>query len=155
MKKIILVSSVGGHLEQLLSLEEIINRYDSYIITEKNSSTIGLIKKYKKIYFLPYMSRKNILNFILNFIRNFFISMRLFFKINPDVIISTGSACALFMCLIGKVMGRKVIFIETFSRIESKTMTGSICYHIADVFVVQWEGLLKFYPKAIYLGHIY
>lgn len=155
MKKIILISSVGGHLEQLLRLEEVIGKYDPYIITEKSSSTIGLKNKYKNLSFLPYMSRKNHITFFLNLVISFFISIKLFFKVNPDVIISTGSACTLFMCLIGKLMGKKVIFIETFSRIKSKTMTGKLCYFFVDVFIVQWEELKKLYPKAVYLGHIY
>lgn len=150
-----LISSLGGHLEQLLSLKEVINNYDSYILTEKNSSTINLAKKYNNLYFLPYMSRKNYLLFFYNFIKSFFVSLRLFFLVKPDVIISTGSACTIFMCVIGKIMGKKVIFIETFSRIQSKTITGKICYTFVDVFIVQWSELKKLYPKAVYLGHIY
>lgn len=155
MKKVIFISSIGGHLEQLLSLQQVIANYDSYIITEKTSSTKELKKKYKKMFFLPYMSRKNIFIFIINFLKSFFISLKLYFKIKPDVIVSTGSACTLFICLIAKSTGKKVIFIETFSRIKSKTITGRICYYFADIFIVQWKELIKIYPKAIFLGHIY
>ena len=28
-------------------------------------------------------------------------------------------------------------------------------YPIADTFIVQWEEMLKLYPKAIYAGWIY
>ena len=59
------------------------------------------------------------------------------------------------MCYIAKLSGKKIIYIETFANLESKTMTGRLVHAIADVFVVQWESMLKLYPDAIYLGGVY
>ena len=39
MKKVIFISSTGGHLHELLNLESLFNLYDYYIITEKDKST--------------------------------------------------------------------------------------------------------------------
>ena len=50
---------------------------------------------------------------------------------------------------------QKVIFIETFANSNSPTKAGKIIYKFADYFIVQWESMLKFYPKAIYGGWIY
>lgn len=155
VKKIMLISSVGGHLEQLLSLNDVIESYDSYIVTEKNHSTINLMDHYSNIHFIPYVSRKSIGNFLLNSIKGFFISINLYRKIKPDIIITTGAGGVLSMFLIGKLFGSKLIFIETFSRIKSKTLTGRICYYIADVFIVQWPEMRKKYPNSTYFGHIY
>ena len=59
------------------------------------------------------------------------------------------------MCCIAKLMGSKVIYIETFANLESKTASGRIIYHFADYFLVQWESMLKLYPKAKFGGWIY
>ena len=59
------------------------------------------------------------------------------------------------MCCIGKLFGSKVIYIETLANSSTKTATGRLIYHIADVFVVQWEEMLELYPKAKYWGMIY
>lgn len=155
MKKVVFISSLGGHLEQLLSLKVTIESYDSFIITERNKSTEKLTNKYKDISFLPYMSRKNIFFFIVNFIKCFFVSLNIFLRKKPDIVVTTGSACVMPMCIIGKVFGKKIIFIETFSRIRSKTITGRLCYYIADVFIIQWEELKELYPNSLYLGPIY
>ncbi len=155
MKKIVLISSLGGHLEQLLSLNDVINNYNSYIITEKNSSTEKLQKKYEKINYLPYISRKNIFVFLINYMKCLFLSIVFFFRIKPEIIVTTGAGCVIPMCLCAKIFRRKIIFIETFSRIDSKTLTGRICYYFADIFIVQWEDLKKIYPKSIFLGPIY
>ena len=53
------------------------------------------------------------------------------------------------MCCIGKIFGSKIIFIESFANMTSKTVTGRIVYLFSDVFIVQWESMKKFYPKAI------
>ena len=59
------------------------------------------------------------------------------------------------MCLIGKIFGSKIIFIETFANSKTKSRTGSIVSKFADLFIVQWESQKKFYKKAIYGGCLY
>ena len=55
MKKVLFISSTGGHLNELLQLKSIMNKYDSYLITEKTKSTISLKEEYKdKISYLIY-----------------------------------------------------------------------------------------------------
>ena len=59
------------------------------------------------------------------------------------------------MCIIGKIFGSKIIFIESFANSETKTMTGSIVYKFADLFVVQWESMKELYKDATFGGMIY
>jgi len=155
MKKIALISSVGGHLEQLLSLKKVIDEHQSFIITEKNDSTLKLAIGDRPVYFLPYISRKNYISFIFYYSICICKSFYYYSKLRPQIIISTGAGCVLPFCLIGKLFGAKLIFIETFARVKSKTITGKLCYYFADVFIVQWKELLNIYPNAIYLNHIY
>ena len=42
MKRVLFISSTGGHLNELLQLRKTMAKYDSYLITEKTKSTIGL-----------------------------------------------------------------------------------------------------------------
>ncbi|MGN1310753.1 MAG: PssD/Cps14F family polysaccharide biosynthesis glycosyltransferase [Clostridia bacterium] len=82
-------------------------------------------------------------------------SLILYIKIRPKYIISTGTHTAVSMCYIGKVFGSKIIFIETFANRNTKTLSGRMVYPIADLFIVQWEEMLKLYSKAVYGGAIY
>ena len=59
------------------------------------------------------------------------------------------------MCSIGKIFGSKIIYIETFANINTKTITGRLIYKFADLFIVQWEEMLELYPKAVYWGWIF
>ena len=79
----------------------------------------------------------------------------MFLKFKPDVIVTTGAHTCVAMCYIAKIFRKKVIYIESFANIETKTLTGKLIYPIADKFIVQWKSMLKLYPKAIYEGWIF
>ena len=156
MKKVLFISSTGGHLNELLQLKPLFEKYNYAIITEKDKSTQYLKNKYNsKLHYLVYGTRKKPFRYFFVFIINFFKSIYLFFKIRPKFIVSTGAHTCVPICYIGKLFGSKIIFIETFANINSKTLTGKIIYPISDLFIVQWEEMLKLYPKAIYGGSIY
>ena len=76
-------------------------------------------------------------------------------KEKPDVVICTGVLAMIPICLVSKFMGKKLIYIESFAKVTSPTETGKLLYKFADQFYVQWKPMLKFYPKAIFLGGIY
>ena len=79
----------------------------------------------------------------------------MFFKVRPKYVISTGTHTAVPMCYIAKLFGAKIIFIETFANSTTKTLSGKMIYPIANLFIVQWESMLKLYPKAKLGGWIY
>ena len=152
-KKICLISSSGGHFEQLLMLRKLSDDYDTFIVTEKTKYN----KKDKKInYYVSQVNRKEIL-FIFKMLLITLKSFIIYLKEKPDVIISTGVLSAIPMMFIGHLFKKKVIYIESFAKISSPTMTGNLIYkkNIADQFYVQWQSMLEFYPNAIYKGGIY
>ena len=153
--KVLFISSTGGHLDELLQLKELFKKYDSYIITEKTKSTVDLKNKYSKVNYLVYGTKDHFITYIFKFIYNVLKSLILFIKIRPKVIVTTGTHTAVPMCYIGKLFFRKVIYIETIANSKTKTLSGKLVYPIADTFIVQWESMLKLYPKAIYGGWIY
>lgn len=152
-KKICLISSSGGHFEQLLMLRKLAPKNDIFIVTERTKYN----KKDKKInHFVMQVNRKEFL-FIPKMIGIFIQSLVIYFKEKPDVIISTGVLSTIPMLFIGHIFKKKVIYIESFAKISSPTMTGNLIYKRkwANQFYVQWEGMLEFYPNAIYKGGIY
>ena len=155
MKKVLFISSTGGHLNELLQLKPMFEKYDSYIVTEKTKTNKDLKNEYKNISYLLYGTKHKPIRYIFVAIFNIIKSLILFIKIRPNVIISTGAHTAVPICLIGKLFKKKIIYIETFANIHTKTLTGKIIYPIADLFVVQWESMLELYPKAEYWGWIF
>lgn len=154
--RILFISSTGGHFSELMKLKPIMDKCNYHIVTEKTDTNKNLKEKYNdKINFLVYGTRKNKLLYPFVLLINSFISLFLFLKFKPQIVITTGTHTAGPMCCIAKLFRKKVIYIETFANRNSKTATGKILYHIADTFVVQWEEMLEIYPNAKYWGWIF
>ena len=158
-KKVLFISSTGGHLEEMMQLKKMFSMYDYHIITEKTKSNLSLKQKYpKRVNYLVYGSYTTIpkkiiypFKLLYNTLKSFF----LYLKIRPKYIVSTGAHTAGPMCLIGHIFGSKIIFIETFANSESKSRTGSLVSKFADLFIVQWESMLELYPNSVYGGWIF
>lgn len=159
MKKVMFISSTGGHLEELMQLKSMFDKYDYHIVTENTKSNLSLKEKYKnRVSYLVYGTYTTKLKkitypfkLLFNTIKSFFI----YLKVRPKYIVTTGAHTAGPMCCIGKIFGSKIIFIETFANSHTKSRTGTLVYKFADLFIVQWEELLELYPKATYGGWIF
>ena len=156
MKKVLFISSTGGHLTEMMQLKELFDKVDYHIITEKTKSNMHLRDKHPgKVIYLVYGTKDFPLTYPFKLLFNCFNSLFLYFKIHPDYIITTGAHTAGPMCCIGKIFGSRIIYIESFANITSKTITGRYLYPIADKFIVQWESMLKLYPDAEFGGWIF
>ena len=146
--KIGLISSSGGHYEQLKMLAPLSKKHDVFWVTEKTDYTS------KADYYLLQTGMKDRL-FPVKMVVNFIKTLGIWIKENPDYIITTGTMVALPMAFVAKIMRKKLIYIETFARVYDGTKAGKLMYKHADLFIIQWESLKEIYPDAIYGGSIY
>jgi len=148
--KLCLVCSAGGHLAEISHLKKCYSKYPHFFITFERIDTKNLADR-EKVYFIEDPSRSPI-----KFLRSLFQSLRILNKERPSVIMSTGAGIAVAPCYIGKLIFKsKIIFFESFCRIEEPSLSARLIYPIADLFFVQWKDLLKKYgEKAIYRGSI-
>ena len=154
--KVLFIASTGGHLSELMQLKPMFNNYDYHLITEKTKTTADLKDVFgDKLDYLLFGTKDHFFSYIFKFSFNIFKSLILYIKLRPKFIITTGTHTAVPICYIGKLFGSKIIYIETFANIETKTLAGRILYPIADLFIVQWESMLELYPNAIYKGWIF
>lgn len=155
-KKVLFISSTGGHLKELLQLKTLFPKYNSYIITEKTEQTIKMKEEYQqKIKYMVFGTKDHMLTYPFKLLANCFLSVFYYLKIRPKYIVTTGTHTAGPICIIGKLFGSKIIYIETMANTNRKTHTGRLIYPIADLFIVQWKSMLEIYPKAIYGGWIF
>lgn len=151
-KKICFAASSGGHFEQLLMLRPLMDRYDSFIVTEKTKYVTGV--KGVPVYYVKQVNRRE-KTFLFRLISNSFISLGLIIKEKPDIVICTGVLAMIPLCLLAKIFKKKLIYIESFAKVTSPTESGKLLYKYADQFYVQWESMKEIYPNAIYVGGIY
>jgi UDP-N-acetylglucosamine:LPS N-acetylglucosamine transferase len=151
-KKIAFVASSGGHLEEISRLKGVEKSYDCFLVTEKSDFEI---KDFcEKKYYVPMMNRRQ-LTFLPKFIWLFFRTLGILLKEKPDFIITTGALVAYPFCVVGKMLGIKVIYVESFARVTEPSLTGKLVYNLSDLFMVQWEDMLKEYPKSMLGGGIF
>lgn len=147
-KKLCLISSSGGHYEQLKMLAPLAEENDVFWVTErteyKSDADYYLIQTGSKDRFFAF-------KMIVNFVK----TIMIWLKEKPDYVITTGAMVALPMAFMAKMCGKKLIYIESFARVYDGSKTGKLLYKYADLFIVQWESLKEVYPKAVYGGSIY
>ena len=148
--KVLFISSSGGHYEQLKMLKPLMEKYESKVITER------MLSAGKADYYLLQISHTDKL-ILFKLIVDMFQAICIWIKEKPDYIISTGSMIFLPFALLARIMKKKIIFIETFAKLDDATMTGAFIYKHKwyDLFIIQWESLRKIYPEAVYGGSIY
>lgn len=150
------IASTGGHLVELMQLKPLFKEYDYHIVTEKTKTNLELKKEYgKKLSYVIYGTKDHKFTYIFKLLINCFIELFTFIRFRPKYIVTTGAHIAGPMCCIGKLFGCKIIFIETFANINTKTITGKLVYKFADLFLVQWEDMLELYPNAKYWGSVF
>lgn len=151
-KKICFAASSGGHFEQLLMLKPMMQKYDSFIMTEKTQYSAS--DKSQKTYYLSQVNRKEKL-WPFKLLASSFKSLVIYIKEKPDIVICTGVLAMIPMCLLAKLFKKKLIYIESFAKVTSPTISGKLLYKYADRFYVQWDSMKDIYPNAICLGGIY
>ncbi len=148
--KICLACSPGGHLTQMERLMPALEGQDYFFVTHKSEYSRHL----ERAYFIGY--KEGYIRERITWLKTIFVALRILLKERPDIVISTGGGeIAVPFCYVGKLLGAKVILIETLTRITTKSAAGRLIYPIADLFLVQWESLLtKYGKKAQYWGNV-
>lgn len=134
-KKVLAISSSGGHWEQLMLLRSAFSDHevvyantlrglaerngitDAFVVDDCNRDTpLKNIKVASQIFRLIKMHR-------------------------PDVILSTGAAPGIIAIAIGRFFGAKTIWIDSIANSEKVSMSGKMAKYVAHVQLTQWEHL--------------
>lgn len=148
-RELCVICSAGGHLSEALELISATDA-DRFIVTKYEPHIAERLTDMEAYYINnPHTS---LWGYFINAIR----SLLLFIRHRPKIILTTGAGIALPMCLIGKIYGSKVIYVESGARVVTTSKMGRFLYKhkLADVFYVQWESMLKHHPAAKYAGRL-
>lgn len=145
--KIGLVCSHGGHLTEMLALMGAFEGKEVFFITYDTKRTRLL--QYPK-HFIPNIGIDPI-KMLISLIK----IIRILRKEKPDIILSTGSEITIPAFFTAWLLRIKTIYIESWCRTSTSTMTGRLVYPISSVFIVQWPKLQEVYgKKALFLGSV-
>ena len=141
-KDIIFISSSGGHYKQIKLVEKLIKNnlkktdYD-FISTENNKLVQCSLKK---ISGTP-------LDKLLNIIDSFFFA----YRFAPRIVITTGSGDVLPFVLFSRLLGAKVLFIDSIHNVKELSSTGNIInkLRLGKVVVQHDNGKGEYWGRLI------
>jgi UDP-N-acetylglucosamine:LPS N-acetylglucosamine transferase len=147
--QICLVASAGGHLSQLLKLKLSWQGHETFCVT----TTKVIQRKFQRtgqIYVVGECNRRSPLR-VLKVLLRCILPM---LKGRPDVVISTGAAVGCICCFLGKIVGAKIIWIDSITNTKKLSLSGLIVKPISDLFLVQRKELAEKYKNVEYRGSI-
>lgn len=148
-----LVSSVGGHLKELLELLPILLRCDVFLVLNDRAPWLSpdalpsqpVLRRYR----ITHAERD------LRQLVNLGQAAQLLVCERPDLLISTGASPAVPFFLLGRALGIQTLFIEDFNLVEQPSLTARLVYPLSHHFFVQWPQLLSTFPRARYAGSLF
>jgi beta-1,4-N-acetylglucosaminyltransferase len=147
--KICLVCSHGGHFTETMQIMDAFAGHTIFFATY-HSAREAEVSRLAPSYFTD-----NIGTSLWRMFRSIFWALKILLHERPDVILSLGAEIAIPFFYLGKLLGIRTIFIESWCRVEDLSKTARLVYPVADVFLVQWPQLLKVCgPKARYEGAV-
>jgi hypothetical protein len=148
--RVCVACSPGGHMVQVRELAAVYEKFD-YFYFMFSGGVADEMKKHTHIRTIPDIIRYNPLTWITGAVSSLYIAT----VERPDVVITTGAGVVVFFCIFAKLLGAKLIFLESLAKVKRPSVTARLLYPFTDLFLVQWPGLLEFFPKAKYLGRLF
>lgn len=149
-RRILFVSSSGGHLAQLLQLRPWWSQHDRRWVTfDLPDARSRLVDETM----IParYPTTRN----LRNLLRNAPLAYQVLRDFQPDVVISNGAGVALPFFAVARSMRIPTVYLEVYDRVDSRTMTGRLVQPLTTRFCVQWPQQQSLYPGSVLTGPLY
>ena len=92
---------------------------------------------------------------IKNLLRNLRLAHRVVRARRPRVILTTGAGVAVPFAWIGRLYGARVVYVESFTRIEGPSLSCRMIAPVAERVYAQWPELARAMPAARYEGSLF
>jgi beta-1,4-N-acetylglucosaminyltransferase len=97
------------------------------------------------------------LSSVFSTLYSFYFAFVLVGRLQPQLILCNGPGTCIPICfaaLIYRVLGVwktscKIVFVESYCRVQTLSLTGKLLYYAADLFIVHWKELQGKYPKTV------
>lgn len=75
-------------------------------------------------------------------------SLLIVLRERPQLVLSTGADVAVPICVLARLLGARLVFIETAGELRP-SLSGRLVYPFAQLFIVQWPEKLVAFPRAV------
>jgi UDP-N-acetylglucosamine:LPS N-acetylglucosamine transferase len=148
--KVVAGASAGGHMNQLLRLLDASGDWPtkpSAFVTTLPAVAASLAK-FGPVTLIGECDRRHPVKALGVIAR----AARFAFKERPDVVVTTGSMPLAMVCAWSKLLGARIVWIDSIANAERPSVSGRFVRTFADLFLVQWEDVAKRTPRAEFVG---
>lgn len=139
-KRLLAVSSGGGHWVELMRLLPAILDLDLAFVTVNESYRAELSNiPGCRFYCVNDVTRWN----KIRWLQTAFQILRILIKERPDFVLSTGALSGYMALRLGKLFGAKTIWVDSIANVEELSSSGQRIGRHADLWLTQWEHLAK------------
>ena len=136
--RILAISSGGGHWVQLLRLRPAFEGCEVVYATVLEGYRSDLDGK-ADFRVIPDSNRSN----KIGLLRSAWSIFWLIYRLRPDVVVSTGAAPGYFGLRFGKLLGARVVWVDSIANAEELSMSGAKAGEFADLWLTQWPHLAR------------
>ena len=147
--------SAGGHLLQLVALREVWADRSRVWITFDKSDTRSLLAGEQVVHAAGPTNRSFGPVAILNHLRNVRLAWRVVRDVRPRVLLTAGAGLAVPFAWLARAHGARVVFVESFSRVDGPSLGLRLVVPVAARVYAQWPQLGARMRRARYAGNVF
>jgi UDP-N-acetylglucosamine:LPS N-acetylglucosamine transferase len=136
-KRILAVSSGGGHWVQLLRLRSAFDGHEVTYVTVRQEYRADVGNEPFRV--ISDATRWNKFGLICMALQIAWILL----CVRPDVVISTGAAPGYFALRLGKLVGAHTVWLDSMANVDHLSLSGERIKPYADLMLTQWPHLAQ------------
>jgi UDP-N-acetylglucosamine--N-acetylmuramyl-(pentapeptide) pyrophosphoryl-undecaprenol N-acetylglucosamine transferase len=136
--------SAGGHLDLLEALApQVLRGREPVWVTARSPRGEALSAAAADVLLLPEYGRSP-----LKALRNLLTAARVAIRRRPRVVVTSGAGVVAPFCILARLGGARLIYLETMARVSHPSMTARLLSRLAERVIVQWPELAEQLPRA-------
>jgi UDP-N-acetylglucosamine:LPS N-acetylglucosamine transferase len=147
---VLLVCSSGGHLLQLVALQDAWRDYARVWVSFDKSDVRSLLRDEHVVFAYGPTNRS-----IKNLLRNLWLAWHVVRDVRPRVVLTTGAGVAVPFAWIARLRRARVVYVESLTRIDRPSLSCRMIAPAADRLYVQWPELAQRMNKSRYSGNVF
>lgn len=148
--RLLLVSSSGGVLLDLLALEPFLSRHEPLWAAVRASDTESALAD-RDVRWLTEQSLSQPGQLVAAVAQ----AVAILRREHPSAVVSAGTGVAVPFFLAARIFGIRSVWVETLNLISGHGLAATVCSRLATVVAVQRDSMRRAQPRAVLVGELY
>lgn len=152
--RLVVGASAGGHANELLILLDAARGVwrvePAAYVTTLQITALGMARRGQPVHVIGESDRAKPLQAFAVVAR----ALRVAIALRPDVVVTTGSMPLAIFAIWAKLLGARVVWIDSVAQIDELSLSGRVMRHVADLCLAQWPEVAARYPGVEYAGEL-